>query len=97
MALQIKDIGEVPPERWQFKIEQTGFTQIAPNWPALYPAILKHCRANNVPEPSLQEVVNWCCKNLSIACFESETHEPLMNNWARGIMGVPPAGCCGSK
>lgn len=98
MALRLKDVGEVPSEQWRFPISQTGFIVFAPNWFALYPKIKQHCEANSIQPPSEQEVVDWCCNNLSLSCYDETTREPLMNRWAQGLpSGIAPPSCCNRK
>lgn len=96
MALRIKDTGSVPTELWQFPIAQTGVTIWAPNWPALYSAIEAHCAPNGISPPSLQEVVNWCCHNLSISCYDDASKMPLVNKLTSALPVVLP-GCCGGR
>jgi hypothetical protein len=93
MALTIRDINGVPPERWKFQVEATGFMIEAPSWTMLYPFVETHCKANNVPTPSLQEVIDWCCANLHIPCYESETRVPLVNMFTQSLP-VAPTSCC---
>lgn len=97
MPLQLKDEGEVPRERWQYLVPETNYVVTAPNWYALYPEILRHCASNQIGPPSLQAVVDYCCANLSISCFEGETRQPLINRWSRGLPSLLPTACCGSK
>jgi hypothetical protein len=94
MPLVIKDSGSVPKERWQYHVDQTDFTVEAPNWPALYPKIEEHCNSNGVPVPDLQTVIDWCCKNLSVDCFYSETKEPLLNRWKQGLPTLIQSSTC---
>lgn len=96
MHLVIKDEGAVPADHWHYLVPSTGVTVKAPNYPALYPEILRHCATNELPAPSEQEVVDWCCANLKIACIETETRKPLINKFTLELP-VVQQGCCGSK
>lgn len=92
----MRDSGTVPPERWHYPVSATGYDVYAPNWPALYSEVEKHCLANNVSPPGLQEIIDWCCQNLHIPCYESATKTPLVNAFVQGLPVVLP-GCCGTK
>lgn len=95
MALVMRDSGTVPDDRWHYPIE--GIRDVyAPNWPALYPEVERVCLANGIQPPSLQQVIDWCCRNLRIPCFDDQTRTPLANKWSMGLPVVLP-GCCGDK
>lgn len=93
-VLKIRDTGSVPTERWQYP-GINGYVIMAPNWSALYPMIVDHYTANAQQPPSEQAVIDYCCSQLSVPCYDSDTHEPLVNRWLLGTPGKPPAGCCG--
>lgn len=96
MPLVIRDTSSVPPERWNFHVEATGFTVYAPNWQALYPMVKTHCESNNVPVPSEQDIINQVCERLSVPCYERETRQALVNRFVTGLPAPAPS-CCGSK
>jgi hypothetical protein len=95
MSLAIRDTTTVPPEDWLYYVEATGLTITTKNYQTLYPAVVEHCRSNNVPVPSEQEVIDYNCLNSHVPCYDSETHVPLINKM--GLPFVRPnTGCCGA-
>lgn len=95
MPLQIKDEGSVPSERWHYIIPGIELTVYAPNFPALYPAIVEACRINHVdPPPTKQEVIDWLCATLRIHCIETVTRQPLVNKFTLGLPVPAAKGCC---
>lgn len=94
MPLQIKDEGSVPSERWHYRVEATNHTVYAPNFPALYPEIVKHCKANTIDPPSQQDVIDWLCANLRIHCVQTETRQALVNKFTLNLPVPVASGCC---
>lgn len=96
MPLVIRDVNTIPPERFHYLVSATNFDIYAPNYNGLYSAIQQHCIANNVGIPSLQEVIDFCCANLSVPCYNSDDRTPLVNRWVMGTPGKLPSSCCSS-
>jgi len=95
MSLVIRDTATVPPEDWTFPIDQTGFTVRTKNYAMLFVEIAKHCKANNISEPSEQTVIDFICNSAHVPCYNSETREPLINAWSLNLPVPAPRGCCG--
>lgn len=96
MSLVIRDTSVVPPNGWPYTVTSTSTTITSFNYQMLYPKIREHCISNNVSVPSQQEVIASLCESLSIPCYESESHAPLINKFALGIPNAPRlGGCCG--
>jgi hypothetical protein len=95
MSLAIRDTSTIPPEDWVFFVPATGVTITTKNYQLLYPMVVEHCQSNKVSVPSEQEVIDYNCLNSHVPCYDSETHEPLINK-----MGLPfvrlNVGCCGA-
>lgn len=96
MPLKLRDPGAVPPELWHYPV--AGIRDVyAPNWASLYGEIEKVCTSNNIPVPPLQTVIDWCCNNLAIACYDDQTRQPLVNAFALGLpVKLPNRTCCSS-
>lgn len=93
MPLVIRDLGAVPTGGWMYP--SIDGKMLCYSYSILYDKIVEHYTANNAPIPTRQEVTDWQCKELSLSCYDSDTHEPLINKWVMGISSRPPAGCCG--
>jgi hypothetical protein len=95
VSLTIIDTSTVPPENWSYLVSQTGVYVSTKNYSLLYGMVVDHCKANNVPVPSEQDVIDWMCNNLTIHCAEGST--PLINRFTLGLAPVQPKGCCGQQ
>ena len=82
----------VPQEGWQYLVEATGTMITTRNFSMLYPIILQHCKSNNVPAPTEQDVINYICANLFVACYEGLV--PLVNKWSMNIPRPRALGSC---
>jgi hypothetical protein len=82
----------VPQEGWQYLVQATGTLIKTRNFAMLYPMISKHCKANNLPVPAEQDVINYMCANLFIPCYEGQI--PLMNKWSMNIPRPRALGSC---
>ena len=91
MPLVIQNTATVPPEDWVYDVN--GFVISAKYYDNLYPQIVKHCTANNIPVPSVQDVIDRLCATLTIPCYEGRT--PLVNKWQEGVFALKPCGGCG--
>lgn len=89
----IRDTTAVPSEGWQYP-GLNGHLIHTHNYSLLYGLVVEHYQSNGAPIPSQQTVIDWMCANLVIPCYESATHEPLVNKFT---MGLPAArhSCCG--
>jgi hypothetical protein len=95
MPLKLRDPGAVPGEQWQFPVAATGHTCFGPNWHGLLWEIEKHCKANNVAIPATQEVIDWCCNNLGVGCYDDVSRQPLVNRFQIGLpVKLPNRSCC---
>lgn len=95
MSLVITDISSVPEQGWQYPHPVSGFITSF-NYTLLYPRIVEAYQSNHVTIPSDQTVIDWQCNNLWIPCYESETHTPLINNFALSLSKPKSiSGCCG--
>lgn len=95
MSLAIRDISVVPWNDWSYYVAPTNFMVKTKNYYRLYPEVVIHCTSNGVPVPSQQDVIDYCCANLNIPCYETENHEPLVNAWTLGLPRPATLGCCG--
>lgn len=91
MPLVIQDLNAVPPERWQFPT-QAGLVE-GPSWHGLLDNIATRCKSNGLSVPSVQEVVDWCCHNLHVRCYDAENRQPLLNKLLSGLPN-PITSCC---
>lgn len=97
MPLRIRDTSVVPPQDWSYYVSETGYMVKTKNFYQAYPMIVEHCQSNNVAVPSQQTVIDYFCNNLTIPCYESDTHAPLVNAWTLGLPKPPRIGCCGKR
>lgn len=92
MALWIRDTNAVPDGGWRYPHVAPDKFVHAPNYNALYPAVVNAYAINEQPPPSQEQVINWLCTNLSIPCFEG--NQALVNKFVLGLP-TPVKGCCG--
>lgn len=103
MSLAIRDTSTIPPEDWTYEVpgfndgtrNVASFVISTKNYGQLYPQIVDYCQANQLPVPSPQAVTDQCCERLHIACYDTETHEPLINKI--GLPFIPTVTSCCTK
>lgn len=90
----IRDTSTVPGTGWTYP-GINGYIVHTHNYSLLYSLVRQHYEANGAPIPSEQDVIDYCCNNLYVPCYDSDTRQPLINSFTQGL---PPKakGCCGS-
>jgi hypothetical protein len=97
VALRIKDTSVVPnPDGWRYHVEGSNFNVTTKNYAILYREVVNHCKANGIPPPTEQEVINQMCEKLHVPCYDAESGAMMMNAFAMHIPLPPRLGsCCG--
>lgn len=76
----IKDPGIVPKEGWQYpNFDTTKPNKTARNWHYLYAVVKENFTANGAEPPTKEEVADWCCRNLTVPCFDG--NQEFQNKW----------------
>ena len=89
MPLTIRDPSLSPPEKkWTFYVKETDHTVSVSEFVNLRNAVVRHCLANGATPPSQEEIVKYCCDNLTIDCREDG--QPYMNMFAKQEAYVHP-------
>ena len=89
----IRDTNGVPQDGWRFP-GVNGFVVSTHNYSLLYHLVKQHFEANGQSAPSPQEVIDYQCAHLVVPCYDSGTHEPLINRFTQGLPPDPRT-CCG--
>lgn len=64
MKAVLRDI-EKPPEGWRYTVPETGVTLRGDFFEAVWKQLLRHCTANNLPEPDRAMVEHAACEETN--------------------------------
>lgn len=80
MALTIRDTKTTPRERHWWYPGVNGSEVSESSYSNLKRAVAEHYRTNRQPVPTEQQIIDYCCVNLSVPCYEGK--EQIRNRFS---------------